>query len=210
MADNVVIPKDDRTRQSWLWSTAAAFLSALIVSAASTHAYTLFSIPYQETDKQIAAGLKMGREINALNHSPPPRAGGTAVPLANADTLSSRAYLNLSKGPMVLEGLRPDLCTYWSASIFAHDTDMVFVLTDSETPDRRISIGMRLEGQSYGTSVEDNVDNDVVLPSATAVLLIRCFMSDRTNTKYIADLTGQQKALTMRPAGSTDSGSVTP
>jgi uncharacterized membrane protein len=177
-----------------------AFLAALLVSAAFTHVDTLLSIPYRETDEQIAAGLKMGREMNVLNHYPPPRAGGTAAPLANADTLSSRAYLDLSLGPMALQGLRPDLFTYWSASVFAHNTDTVFVLTDRETPERRISIGMRLKGQSCGATTENPVGHDAILPSATAVLLIHCFMSDRTNTQYISDLTGQQKALTLRPA----------
>jgi uncharacterized membrane protein len=187
-----------------------AFLAALVASAAFARVYTLLSIPYRETDKQIAAGLKMGCEMNVLNHARPPRAGGTAAPLANADTLSSRAYLDLSQGPMALQGLRTDLCAYWSASVFAPNTDTVFVLTDRETPERRISIGMRLKGQSYGATTENLVRHDVILPSATAVLLIRCFMSDRTNTQYISDLTGQQKALTLRPARSTDSGSKTP
>jgi uncharacterized membrane protein len=118
------------------------------------------------------------------------------VPLANPDTLGSRAYLDLSDGPFVVKGRRPESCTYWSASVFAHDTDTVTVLTDLDTPDRDVSLGIRTPNQRF----VQPVGAEAVLPSEKGVLLLRCFMRDRTDAAYLAQLDQERRGLKLLPA----------
>jgi uncharacterized membrane protein len=169
---------------------------AFAAAAAATHAVLLFGSPTWATDYQIEQGLKRGGSWNTLIYGKPPRAGTTTVGLASPDTLGARAYLDLSKGPLVLEGLRPVSCAYWSVSVFAHDTDTVLVRSDRELAERRIAIALRTEDQT----VAEPVQATAVLPSPKGVLLIRCFMKDRTDKAYVAGLSQEIRGLTMRPA----------
>ena len=73
MSDDPTLSGGNPRRRS-LAPALLAFMGAFVLTAGATHAYTLFATPGWQTDKQIAAGLKMGRTMNTLNHSPPPRA----------------------------------------------------------------------------------------------------------------------------------------
>ena len=170
----------------------ASFISAAVAS----HLLLLFGAPSWETDKQVALGLKRAGQMNALFHAPAPQAGTTTVPLANADTLSSRAYLDLSRGPYVLTGVRPKSCSYWSVSVFARNTDVVLIRSDRDTPDRSIDIGLRTPDQR----LNERVAGEAVLPSPSGVLLIRCFMRDRMDKAYLATLDAERRQLALRPA----------
>ena len=146
---------------------------------AAVHFALLWLSPAWATDHQIAEGLKRGARMNVLTYGKPPRAGTTSVPLANPDVLSTRAYLDLSKGPFVIEGLRPESCAYWSASVFAENTDAVLVSSDQQSPDRKISLALRMTSQT----VNEPVLSQAVLPSKTAVVLLRCIMRDRVDLR---------------------------
>lgn len=174
----------------------AAGLAAFVVVGGATHALLLWRSPVWATDYQIDEGMKRGGAWNRLLYGKPPRAGTTSVGLASPDSLGSRAYLDLSKGPLVLEGLRPENCAYWSASVFAHNTDTVLVRSDRDLPQRRITIALRTVDQNVGEPVDDTA----VLPSPKGVLLLRCFMRDRTDEAYVAKLSGEIRGLTLRPA----------
>ena len=176
--------------------TIVAGLTSFVVVGVAVHLALLYGAPYWATDHQISAALKRGARKNVLQHGKVPRAGTTSVPLANPDMLASRAFLDLGKGPMVIEGERPVSCSYWSTSVFAHNTDTVLVKSDRDLPNRHISIGLRLANQSLG----EPVDAEAVLPSKTGVVLIRCFMRDRTNADYVAKLTQEIHGLSLRPA----------
>jgi len=163
---------------------------------AAVHGFLLWRSPMWATDYQIEQGLKKGGSWNTLIYGKPPRANTTKVGLASPDTLGSRAYLDLSKGPLVLEGLRPENCTYWSASVFAHNTDTVLVRSDRDLPQRKITVALRTADQKVGEAV----DATAVLPSAKGVLLLRCFMRDRTDKAYVAGLSQEIRGLSLRPA----------
>ena len=171
-------------------------VTAFAAAAAATHAALLFGSPIWATDYQIEQGVKRGGSWNRLMYGKPPRAGTTTVGLASPDTLGTRAYLDLSKGPLMLEGLRPESCAYWSVSVFAHDTDAVLVLSDRDLPGRRVAIALRTQDQT----VAEPGQATAVLPSPKGVLLIRCFMKDRTDKAYVAGLSQEIRGLTMRPA----------
>ncbi|ODT86144.1 DUF1254 domain-containing protein [Phenylobacterium sp. SCN 70-31] len=175
--------------------TVVVFLATAVVVGLLVHAGLLWAAPRWATDRQIEAGLARGAVWNRLQHSPPPRAGTTSVPLANPDSLTSRAYLDLSKGPLVLEGPLPKACVYWSASLFAHDTRTVFIASDRDYPEGHVRIGFRHAGQSPVSDAQD-----VPSPSRVAVLLIRCFMRDRTDAAYVEALDPARRALVLEPA----------
>lgn len=169
---------------------------AFVVAGLAVHGVLLWRSPAWATDYQIEEGLKRGGSWNALIYGKPPRAGTTKVGLASPDTLGTRAYLDLAKGPLVLEGLRPQNCAYWSASVFAHNTDTVLVRSDRDLPQARIKVALRTAGQALA----EPVDATAVLPSPKGVLLIRCFMRDRTDAAYVAGLSQEIRGLTLRPA----------
>lgn len=175
---------------------AAVGLSAFVVSAVLTHVVLLVGSPVWATDYQISQGLKTGGAWNRLIYGKPPRAGTTKVGLANPDTLGTRAYLDLSEGPLILEGRRPTSCAYWSVSVFAHNTDTVLIRSDRELADPHIAIALRTRDQVLAEPVQASA----VLPSAKGVLLIRCFMKNRSDAPYIAGLSSEIRGVTMRPA----------
>lgn len=175
----------------------SAGLIAFLLAAGATHAVLLSGAPYWATDYQLRQGLKKGGAWNRLIYGKPPRAGTTTVGLASPDTLGSRAYLDLSKGPLILTGERPVSCAYWSASVFAHNTDAVLVKSDRDLPGRDISIVLRTADQD--APVAGPVQASAVLPSPKGMLLLRCFMRDRTNKPYVEQLSREIRGLTLRP-----------
>ncbi len=183
-------------RKSQLWHSVIVGGVAFVVMAIVVHLGVLFLSPDWSTDHQIAEGLRRGGRMNALIYAKPPRAGATSVPLANPDTLSTRAYLDLRKGPLIVEGVRPHSCTYWSASVFARNTDTVLIRSDRDSPDGRISIGLGTAQQHVAEPVKD----EAILPSTEGVVLLRCFIRDRTDKAYVTALEAESRGLVMRPA----------
>jgi uncharacterized membrane protein len=172
-------------------------LLTVLVTAVASHVVLLQMIPFLQTDKQIAAGIERGAGINELVQPPVARAGATSVPLANPDTLGSRAYLDLASGPLILTGIRPELCAYWSVSVFAHNTDTVLVKSDREIPSGPFAIGIRRADQT----IAEPVELEAVLPSDRGVLLVRCFMRQRDDVAYLANLDAERRSFVLRAAG---------
>lgn len=162
-----------------------------LVCAVASHWALLVMTPQLATDRQISEGLKRGGEINGLWHNPVATAGSTSVPLANPDSLTSRSYLDLSKGPLVLRGPKPKSCVYWSASIFAHNTDAIYVRSDKDFPGDEITVVIGREDAPIPAGSGDIVKS----PSDRAVLLLRCFMRDRTDPAHLAVIDSERRAL---------------
>lgn len=171
------------------WKVTA--ISAAVCGLA-VHLACLFLSPALATDYQIREGLKRGGGWNQLIFNAPPRAGRTKVPLANADTLGTRAYLNLAEGPLMLEGPVPKSCVYWSASVFAHNTDTALIASDRDFPSGRFRIAIHTKGQNAPPA-----DKSAVLPSRKGVLLLRCFMRDREDQAYLKTLDAERRRITL-------------
>jgi uncharacterized membrane protein len=163
---------------------------------AATHAILLFGSPYWATDKQVKDWLSRGRTFNTLTFLPVPKVGVTTVPLANPDAFSSRAFIDLTKGPQILEGPIPPSCTYWSVSIFAHNTNTVLVKSDRDFPSGLVSIGVARRGEN----LMEKTNAIALLDSNLAVMILRCFMRDRNDAAYMAALDKERRKLVLRPA----------
>ena len=168
-----------------------------LVAAVVTHIALLYGSPYWETDKHIKIWQETrGMTWNKLDFIPAPTAGSTAIPLANPDTFSTRAIFDVSNGPFVMEGPLPTLCTYWSASFFAHNTDAVLIMSDRDFPDGKVSIAIARSK----ADVSERTTGVAELGSDKGVMLMRCFMSDRTNPEYLKSLDAERRKMVLRPA----------
>jgi uncharacterized membrane protein len=170
--------------------TRGARLALLLLVAASGFAagwhVMLWQIPTRVTDHLFARMASAGAQTNVLGKPVMRYAKGNIVPMANADTLVRSAMLDLSQGPLRFTATPPrELVDYWSVSVFAHNTDTLFVLNDTQVaPGERVAVQLRLADQpAPGPGV-----HDVVLPSARGFLLVRPTMPDRENPAAVAAL----------------------
>lgn len=169
---------------------------AAVVAGLGTHFALLYGIPVWATDYQFAAAIKRGAKWNTLRHNPVPKAGSTSVPLANPDSFTSSAGIDLSKGSLVLAGPVPKSCAYWSVSVFAHNTDTALIMSDRNFPSGTFRIGIAREK----TDIPQPVDAIALLPSDKAFLLLRCFMRDANDAAYMVTLESERRKITLQPA----------
>lgn len=143
-------------------------------------------IPYLATDRLFAGMEKAGARTNVLGKPVVRKASGNLVPMANADMLVRSAMLDLSDGPLRFMGTPPGkLAEYWSVSVFAHNTDTLFVLNDSHVPPGKpVVVQIRL---GHHPAPEPGV-HDVILPSARGFLLVRPTMANREDATTVAAL----------------------
>jgi len=143
-------------------------------------------IPYLATDALFAGMKKAGARTNVLGKPVIRTAKGNLVPMANADTLVRSAMIDVSEGPLLFTGTPPGkLAEYWSVSVYAHNTDTLFVLNDQQVPPGRpVRIQLRIAGQKPPAAGI----HDVVLPSPKAFLLVRPTMANREDKPAVAAL----------------------
>jgi uncharacterized membrane protein len=164
----------------------------------------LWQIPYRMTDMLFARMEQAGARPNVLGKPVMRHAKGNIVPMANADTLVRSAMLDLSDGPLRFTATPPrGLVDYWSVSVFAHNTDTLFVLNDTQVPEgERVTIQLRLADQP----APDPGVRDVVLPSARGFLLVRPTMPDRENPAAVAALAAALAEHRLEPVGPRNPG----
>lgn len=164
----------------------APFAAAGLIGAAAGWLLAIERIPYLMTDTLFERMEASGARPNVLGKAVMRYAKGNIVPMANADILARSAILDLSNGPLEFTATPPrGLVDYWSVSVFAHNTDTLFVLNDTQVPEGEgVTVRLRLAGQpAAGPDV-----HDVVLPSARGFLLVRPTMPDRENPEAVAAL----------------------
>lgn len=164
----------------------APFLLAGVLGMAAGWVIALDRIPYLMTDALFAKMEAAGARTNVLGKPVMRYAKGNIVPMANADILVRSAMIDLSGGPLRFTATPPRaLVDYWSVSVFAHNTDTLFVLNDTQVPDgEQVVLQLRLASQpAPGAGVID-----VVLPSPRGFLLVRPSMPDREDPVAVAAL----------------------
>lgn len=179
-----------------LW---APLLTAVALASAA-HAAVLFGAPYVATDLVInridrTRGLVPNRLAVASPVAPP----RDAVPMGNPDTLVASSWLDLREGPLVFNAPLPMNAEYWSISIFAHDSDVDFLLSDRDlggAPEAHVII--------YGPS-----HKDVLPPSESAAvarvstqrayLLVRAVMPDRSDSEQVQALKAELEQARLEP-----------
>lgn len=177
----------------------APLLTAVALAGAA-HAAVLFAAPYVATDLVInRIDRARGLVPNRLAVAPPVAPPRDAVPMGNPDTLVASSWLDLREGPLVFHAPLPRNAEYWSISIFAHDSDADFVLSDRDlggAPEARVVI--------YGPSHQDVLappEGAAVARVSTqrAFLLVRAIMPDRNDAAQVQALTAELEQARLEP-----------
>jgi hypothetical protein len=173
----------------------------IIVLAAIVHVAVVFAAPYAATDRVIAgiATTRLGLTPNALGQPRITSAPRDVVPMSNTDTVTTSSWLDLRQGPLVFEADVPTHAVYWSISIFAHDSDTDFVLSDRELGEhghaRVLILG---PGQEAPAGYEDA--RVARISTQRAFLLVRSIMRDRNDPADVEALTSEVGQATLQPA----------
>lgn len=154
-------------------------LSAL-VGLASFH-ITLYYIPLVEMSKVEAQIAKAAGGKNLVRYGTRPDSSFRAVVRPSPDQLYSACSYDLSDGPVRFSGVIPD--TYWSLSIFAHNSDNFFVVNDSEIATETYEFVMIPQGQARPPGYADT--QIIESPSETGIALVRMFIDREDNLEEL-------------------------
>lgn len=157
------------------------YAAAVAAVAAVSHGVVIWAAPYVATDRVIGR-IQKTRDLlpNTLSVNPPASAARNAVPMGNPDTMVASAWLDLAAGPLVFDAPLPQDGRYWSLSLFAHDSDTDFIVSDRDLVGES---GVRVIIVGPGDPAPSAVDGTLVARSSTrrAFLLVRAIMNDRND-----------------------------
>ncbi|MEI7933026.1 MAG: DUF1254 domain-containing protein [Alphaproteobacteria bacterium] len=171
-------------------------LVLFLLAAAAGHAVMLTLIPMHATDAQIENYKKKGRPINVLFPSGIKTAATSKVPRDNGDTNTLRVIFDFSKGGFILEGPMPKNAAYWSSSMFAHNTDTDFIISDRQITGDHFKIAFIGPHQKLTREVAPIVARS---SSRTAIMIVRSTMPDRNDAAKVAALMDELKQVTLTP-----------
>ena len=169
---------------------------ALLLAAGASHMVMLSAIPKHATDVQIENYKKKGLKTNTLFPSGIKTAATSKVPRDNGDTNTLRTIFDFSKGGFILEGPIPQNASYWSTSLFAHNTDTAFIISDREIKADRFKIAFIGPHQKLIQPLAPVVAKS---PSRIAVMIVRSTMPDRNDPARVAALMDEWKQVTLTP-----------
>lgn len=175
-------------------------LIAALAIAAATHAAILFSAPFVATDLVIGRIDKArGLTPNQIAVAPPAAPPRDAVPMGNPDTLVASSWLDLGDGPLVFEAPLPEHAEYWSVSIFAHDSDTDFVLSDRDLQGASHA-RVEIYGPGHNAPATSADRKDVAhVSTRRAFLLVRAIMRDRNDEASVAALNAEMSQASLEP-----------
>lgn len=181
----------------------AVSCALFLIGAAGGHVARLHHIPYAESDRVIeqimavTAGTSNPMQVNQLRHSGLRYAGpGDLVVRDNPDTLTSFAPYDLAAGDLCFTAPVPEQAIYWSVSVYARNTDNVFVLDNHATGDDQVSVlisraARRTQAPARHTAVS---------PSTRGVIIVRLVVPDRHNDEQVRALSRSLEAARLDPA----------
>lgn len=157
------------------WAMAAfAFAAAGASSFFAVRAYILDETPRQVMAQIEARLAQAGGGVNTCFHrrDPTPTIGRIQRP--NPDILPTTMAYDVSENAVRLSGVTTSP-TYWSLSIFQHNSDNIFVLNDRDLPSSRFDVVIVREGRVPVEAAGAIVINS---PTDTGVVLVRRFLPD--------------------------------
>lgn len=171
-----------------------------VTLASLSHALVVWVAPYVATDR-VVAGIARTREgfaPNRLSFAAPASPSRDVVPMSNPDTVVASSWLDLDAGPLVFTADPPSEAVYWSVSIFAHDSDTDFILSDRDLTARGdVRVLILGPGQAQPESLE--ADHVARLSTRRGFLLVRAIMRDRNDAAHVAALTEQMRDASLGP-----------
>ena len=169
-------------------------LLAALVGVAAFYA-TLIWIPLDEMSKVEARIAKAAGGANIMRYGTRPDANFRAVVRPSPDQLYSASSYDLSSCPVWFSGVIPD--TYWSLSVFAHNSDNFFVVNDSEVETPMYEFVMVEKGQPGPEGYSDA--QIIESPSTTGVALVRMFIDREENLEELERVRRLGKCGSLEP-----------
>lgn len=157
-----------------------------LVAAGAGWAGALQAIPYVATDIMWHGFQKAGARYNRLSPATVRTARTAKVVADNPDTLTRSSIINLKDGPVLFEAEVPGGDSYWSVSLFAHNTDTYFVANDRRTGSGPYRLLIKAKGQPTPPGLD--VDDVAISPSTKSFLIIRAIMRDRNDRPAVEAL----------------------
>jgi uncharacterized membrane protein len=180
-------------RRLALW---AVFVLSLAVVL---HILVMRAIPKVLTSRAVNAIYERygeERPVNTLGYGTLRRAGTDLVVRDNPDTVTSMAVIDVSRSPVRIHCVVPPGDNYWSASLFAWNTDTFFVMNDLEAPVEEFDLVVADPGSTY-----DEQENEILVysPTPRSILIVRMVVTDRTDEEELERLASVQKEMWVRP-----------
>ncbi len=147
------------------------FILAAIAGIVGFYA-TLMFIPVNEMRKAEARIAMVAGGKNIIRHGARATASFRSVVRPSPDQLYSACVYDLNDGPVRFSGPIPD--SYWSLSIFAHNSDNFFVVNDSQLEEKTYDYALIYDGQLQPEGMPAN--KVITSPSKTGIALIRIFI----------------------------------
>ena len=174
----------------------ALWLVFVLTLALVIHIAVLLYIPRhltaQAVDILFAKYGGSDRLRNVLIHAALPRAGADILLGDSPDSLISFAVLDTSSTPVRLHCVVPPGDDYWSAALFAWNTDAFWVINDREAPADVFDVVVVKKGSLYEALPGERL---VVSPTRRAVMIVRTNVDDRQDTARVHALTEAQQQM---------------
>lgn len=154
-----------------------------LAAAAAIGWYTMLAwIPGHASDVLWQGMLAKGARLNVLRTPMLRKAPEDIVPLGNADIVVRSSIYDLSNGPILFEANVPANLAYWSVSVFARNTDTLFVANDQKLRPGPFKLVVRRADQL--SRVKANAE--VVSPSVRGILMVRPVLANRADPIEVA------------------------
>jgi len=176
----------------------AGWLVFTVVLAVIFHAAAIWYLPRLSTSLIVRTIYDRIPEwkINHLGYGPLRYAGTDPVVRDNPDTVTSFAVYDVSKQALRVRCVVPETDNYWSLSLFAWNTDTIYVVNDQTAPAKVFDIIVISDSNVYESLAGETT---VVSPTDRGVLIVRMVVTDRDDQREIERLSEVQGQTYIEP-----------
>ena len=161
------------------------WLSVCVILAAAVHLVVVYATPVVLTSLTLNRLLEKA-PANSMFHHPEGTVTMAKEELANPNMLVSTCIFDVTEKPLRVETLVPD--TFWSLAMYTRDRKAFFVLNESQTPVKNVTID--LVGPTSG---RDYLKQDISVPiiespNDQGIIVIRMLVSDEKKRNDLIEM----------------------
>ena len=161
------------------------WLSVCVILAAAVHLVVVYATPVVLTSLTLNRLLEIA-PANTMFHHPEGTVTMAKEELANPNMLISTCVFDVSNKPLRVETRVPE--TFWSLAMYTRDRKAFFVLNESQTPVKNVTID--LVGP---TSARDYLKQDISVPiiespNDQGIIVMRVLASDQDTRNDLSEI----------------------
>ncbi len=166
-------------------NTNLRWLSVGVILAATVHLVVVYATPVVLTSLTLNRLLEKA-PANTMFHHPEGTITMAKEELANPNMLVSTCVFDVTKKPLRVETLVPE--TFWSLAMYTRDRKAFFVLNESQTPVKNVTID--LVGPTSG---RDYLKQDMSVPiiespNDQGIIVMRMLASDQNKRNDLREM----------------------